>query len=197
MDISLMSAIIGGVIGIIGTISAVYLGKKRMRVAYEITSISSLMSVSDEIRDKIKVEYENKPIKNIYSFKVKIKNTGNAVVEKLPILFEFDSNTKILDVIVKTIPEREFGIKKMNANKESEIKYEIDFLNRNDQTFLSFLTANNESEYLKLYARAKGLNFYETHIVSTKELLKEILKQQYAFSPGFALLEAAQKLRRR
>jgi len=174
LDMPLLSAIIGGTIGIIGTILAVYLVKKRKRVAYEVASVS-LMDVSDAIRDKIKIEYENKPVKNLYAFQVQIKNTGNAVVEKLPILFEFDPNTKILDVGIETTPEREFHIEKIDVNKEGETKYEIDFLNRNDQISLFFLTANNKSEYLKLYAHAKELKFYETHIVSIKELLMEIL----------------------
>ena len=175
LDMPLLSVIVGGIIGIIGTILAVYLAKKRKRVAYEVASFS-LMSVSDAIRDKIKIEYENKSVKTIYTFRVKIKNTGNAVVEKLPILFVFDSNTKILEDDIETIPEREFHIEKIDVNKEWERKYEIDFLNPNDQIFLFFITANNESEYLKLYARAKGLKLYETHIVSIKELLIEIFK---------------------
>lgn len=174
LDASLVSAIIGAIIGIFGTILVYYLSKKRLKVAYEKTSVSSMMDVSYKIKDKIKVEYENKPINNIYSFNVKIKNTGNTVVEKLPILFEFDSNTKILGANIKTIPKREFNIEKKDVDKESEIKYEIDFLNPNDQIFFSFLTSDNESEYLKLYARAKGLNFYESRLVSTKELIKEI-----------------------
>lgn len=173
---SLMSAIIGGIIGIIGTLLTIYFSKKRLKVSYGKTSISSLMNVSDEIRDKIKIEYENESISNIYSFKVKIQNTGNAVVEKLPILFEFDTNTKILDVDIETIPQREFIIKKIDDNKKSEIKYEIDFLNPNDQIFVSFLTADNESEYLKLYARAKGLRFYETEFISYKELFIGAIK---------------------
>jgi hypothetical protein len=175
VDMSLLSAIIGGLIGIFGTMLAVYLTKKRKRIAYEITSVSPLVSVSDEIRDKIKIEYFGNPIKDIYFFKVKIKNIGNAEVEKLPILFEFDSNTEILDVTSKTIPEK-IGIKNLDVNKESERKYEVDFLNPKDQIFLSFLTANNKSDYLKLHARAKGLRFHEAHIVSFKELLIEILK---------------------
>lgn len=179
LDSSLISAIIGAFIGIFGTILVYYLGKKRMKVAYEKISVSTMMNIDSKIRDKIKVEYENKPINNIYSFNVKIKNTGNTVIEKLPILFEFDSNTKILGNNIKTIPEREFIIEKKDVDKESEIKYEIDFLNPNDLIFFSFLTANNESEYLKLYARAKGLNFYESRIVSKDELIKEILSNIY------------------
>lgn len=174
LDSSLLSAIIGAIIGIFGTILLYYLGKKRMKVAYEITSVSTMMNINYKIRDKIKVEYENQPINNIHSFNVKIKNTGNTVIEKLPILFEFDSNTRILGNNIKTIPEREFIIETKDVDKESEIKYEIDFLNPKDLIFFSFLTADNESEYLKLYARAKGLNFYESRIVSREELIMEI-----------------------
>ena len=174
-DSSLVSAIIGAFIGIFGTVLIYYMSKKRMKVTYEITSISTMMDINHIIRDKIKVEYENKPINNIYSFNVKIKNTGNTVVEKLPILFEFNSNTKILGDNIKTTPEREFNVQKKDVDKESDIKYEIDFLNPKELIFFSFLTADNESECLKVYARVKGLNFYESHIVSTKELIKEIV----------------------
>ena len=174
-DSSLVSAIIGAIIGIFGTVFVYYMSKKRMKVAYEITSISTMMDINHIIKDKIKVEYEDKTINNIYSFNVKIKNTGNTVVENLPILFEFNSNTKILGDNIKTTPKREFDVQKKGVDKESDIKYEIDFLNPKELIFFSFLTADNESECLKVYARVKGLNFYESHIVSTKELIKEIM----------------------
>ena len=175
LNSSMFSAIIGAVIGIFGTILVYYLSKKRLKVVYEITSVSTMMNIDYKIRDKIKVEYENKPINNIYSFNVKIKNNGNTVIEKLPILFEFDSSTKILGSNIKTIPEREFIIEKKDVDKESDIKFEIDFLNPKDLLSFSILTADNESEYLKLYARAKGLNFYESHIFSREELIEEIV----------------------
>ena len=175
LNSSLVSAIIGAVIGISGTILVNHLSKKKMVVIYEKTSVSTMMNIDSKIRDKIKVEYENKHINNIYSFNVKIKNTGNTVIEKLPILFEFDSNTKILGNNIKTMPEREFIIEKIDVDKASDIKYEIDFLNPNDLIYLSFLTADNESESLKVYARAKGLKFYESRIISKRELLEEFI----------------------
>ena len=173
-DSSLVSAIIGAIIGIFGTVLVYYINKKRMKVVYEISSVSTMLNINHKIRDKIKVEYENKPINDIYSFNVKIKNTGNTVVEKLPILFEFNSNTKILGDNIKTIPGREFNIEKKDVDKESDMKYEIDFLNPKELIYFSFLTADNESGDLKIYARVKGLNFYESRIVSTKELIRDI-----------------------
>lgn len=177
MDPNLFAAIVGALIGVAGTVLLYHLGKKRMKVTYEKSSVSTMINVHDEIKDKIKVEYEGKPINKVYSFNVKIKNTGNTEVEKLPVLFEFDSNTKILGINFETIPNREFYIEKKETDKESDIKYEIEFLNPKDQVFFNILTADNRSESLSLYAHVKGLKFYESRIITTKEVARELTRK--------------------
>jgi hypothetical protein len=183
IDSSLVGGIGGALIGVAGTVLVYHLSKKKMKVVFEKTSISTMMNVHDKIKDKIKVEYEGKQIDNIYSFSVKIKNTGNVEVETLPLLFVFDSNTKILGINIKTAPSRGIGVEKKENEVESELKYEIDLLNPKDKIYFDIITTGNASEKLEVHAHVSGLNFYESNIITTKELMMELAKEYMLSTP--------------
>ena len=134
-----------------------------MKVAYQVLDTSSLATIKDEVKKDLKMEYKNKPIKSIHSFKIKFKNTGNVPVENLPILFEFHEDSNILRESIETNPEKEFGtITKSAIDKTSNLRFMVDLINPNEEILFSILTADNKDDKLKIYSKSKGLKFYET-----------------------------------
>ena len=169
----LIAAIIGGLIGILGMLFIFHISKKKMKVAYQVLDTSSLATIKDEVKKDLKMEYKNKPIKSIHSFKIKFKNTGNVPVENLPILFEFDEGSNIFGENIETKPEKEFGtITKSAIDKTYNSRFMVDLINPNEEIMFSILTSDNRHNRVKIYSKSKGLKFYETQFVNWRNLLQ-------------------------
>lgn len=78
------SSALWGIIGLIGgiVISAFFyfLGIKRKSLIYDITTTILVSKNATQI-EKLNITYENKPIKNLYTSTIKIKNNSNSIIE--------------------------------------------------------------------------------------------------------------------
>lgn len=78
------SSILWGIIGLIGggLISSFFffIGKKRIKLSYDIITTTLVSCNTTKIKD-LNIQYKNKSIYNLYTSTLKIKNTGNCIIE--------------------------------------------------------------------------------------------------------------------
>lgn len=82
MDLN--SSALWGIIGLIGGIVVssffYFLGIKRKSLIYDITTTILVSKNATQI-EKLNITYDNKPIKNLYTSIIKIKNNSNSIIE--------------------------------------------------------------------------------------------------------------------
>lgn len=78
------SSILWGIVGLIGggLISSFFyfIGKKRMKLSYDIITTTLVSCNATKIKD-LNIQYKEKPIYNLYTSTLKIKNIGNCIIE--------------------------------------------------------------------------------------------------------------------
>lgn len=78
------SSALWGIIGLIGGIVIssffYFLGIKRKSLIYDITTTTLVSKNATQI-EKLNISYDNKPIKNLYTSTIKIKNNSNSIIE--------------------------------------------------------------------------------------------------------------------
>ena len=159
--------ILGAIIGGFTTFFVQKKLKERNSLAYEILSKMSLIDVKDEVKKKIKIEYEEFPANNIYSFKIRLVNDGNVAIKNQPILFEFPKDCHILETKIDTKPRFEFGPITLDEKYEKgELdfhleRYIIDMVNPKDEIEFRFLTINNSNDAVKIHCKGENLRFHQ------------------------------------
>ncbi len=78
------SSILWGIIGLIGggLISSFFyfISKKRIKLSYDIVTTTLVSCNATKIKD-LNIQYKGKPILNLYTSTLKIKNIGNCIIE--------------------------------------------------------------------------------------------------------------------
>src|SRR4030065_2502036 len=83
--------------------------EKKASLGYQIVSKTSLIEIKPDIRNKIKVIYEDREIDKIYSFKIRVVNYGNVPLRNQKISFQFDAAAEIISDSFITTPGEGFG----------------------------------------------------------------------------------------
>ncbi|EQB62698.1 MAG: hypothetical protein RBG1_1C00001G0277 [candidate division Zixibacteria bacterium RBG-1] len=163
--VTVIISVVGG--SILGSIGTLIVGKKlkeRKSLAYEILSKMSLIDVKDEVKKKIKIQYEEFPADNIFSFKIRIVNDGTAALKDQPILFEFPKGTITLETKIDTKPKMEFGpiawLKKGEGDFHLE-RFQIGMMNPKEEVEFDFLTINNVNDAVKVHCKGENLRFHQ------------------------------------
>ncbi|MCL4274949.1 MAG: hypothetical protein KJZ77_13840 [Anaerolineales bacterium] len=102
----------GVVVAIIGVVlSAIFFlaQKNKKRLAYQVLTDTPLLSVSDEIKGKIKIEYEERSIQNIHLVILKVENIGNIDIPasdyEKGIVFNFPNSEILSAEVSETSPK--------------------------------------------------------------------------------------------
>lgn len=154
-------AILGAFLTLIVTIISNYVNERRKlkfkvrkQLSYEISTKKDLVEGEKEIKDKVKVLYNNKIIENLYYVACDIENSGNTVIKNQYIRFEFPQDTKIIDPFFDPVPEPEIGLQE-EKNPELntyELKYKIGHLECGQRVGYRFiLTSENPVVAPKLH----------------------------------------------
>lgn len=177
--------IVASVIALIAIVVAIciyLLQKQRKKFSYEVIATTSLLSVAEEVESKVKIIYEDKPVKRVHLFEISLINTGNVPILESdfnrPISIVFDENAKILSAEIS-----EENPKKLDAEIEfddNNIKLAPILLNPGDSVTIKSLI----SEYNKDFT-------IDGRIVGVKEINKRVERNiEYIFkyiSIGFFL----------
>ena len=105
MNLTLLGIILGLlglVVPLIVSIIIAFLQRSVKEITYAIMSQSPLLSVDEKIRDKVKISYEGKEVKNAHLVVLNIKNSGNIPIMPNdyvePIKFSFGLLAEIISV---------------------------------------------------------------------------------------------------
>ena len=76
--------------------------KKVKSLTYSIVETTELFNINDEIRDKLKILYEEKPVESLHLIVLKIRNKGNIPIDetdfKSNLVFEFNEEAVIVSL---------------------------------------------------------------------------------------------------
>lgn len=138
---------VGAALAILAIIVSIFLWaiqRRKKTLSYDVISSFSLLSVREEIEGKLKVLFEDNPVKNVHLFIIRLINTGNVPITSAdyerPVEFSFGEDARILSSeVTATKPE--------NLDVEAE---EIDnfyvllplLLNPKDSITIKFLVSD-------------------------------------------------------
>lgn len=136
---------IGVIIAILFPLLLYVVQRNRKEVAYEIVSNTPILSLRTEVKGKVQVLLDNKPVNEARLVILRIWNSGNQPIrtedydQKNPIKFNFGSGTEVLDAdILETIPSDLKSRSILRLNSES-IEIEPLLLNRKDSIKIKLL----------------------------------------------------------
>jgi hypothetical protein len=162
---------------VVGLIIAVFIFglpkifEKGKQLSYEIDGPTTYLDKRSI--GNVPVTVDGVPISILFSYKVRLWNSGDQPLKNLPVLVLFEtelSGFKIFSVRHETQPPHEFGnIKQLYIDQKSK-KLIFDLLNPEDQDTISLLT--NNSVPLKLYAKLEGLKVIEVKLEKPEKATK-------------------------
>ena len=153
------------IIGIIVTIVVafvVYLKQRsRKEIAYDVIANTPVLSIDKEVKGKLQVLYEGKPIDDARLVVLRIWNSGKSPISSIdyerPLTFDFGENSEVLDAtIIETKPP---DLKEDAAIEKSLNKAIVKplLLNSNNSIKLKVLLTNFGGN-IKASARISGIN---------------------------------------
>ena len=69
------------IIAILAAFIIFFLQRRKKSLTYSVLTDSSVISVSDKIKDKIQIFYQNNAVSNLQLLEIRIKNTGNLPIK--------------------------------------------------------------------------------------------------------------------
>src|SRR6266487_3666841 len=135
------------IIGIVVTIFVAFvvymMQRNRKEIAYDIIANTLVLSIDKEVKDKMQVLYESKPIADARLVVLKIWNSGKAPISsndyERPLTFDFGEHAEVLDAtVIETLPTNiiEEAVFEKSLNK---VILKPLLLNRNDSIKLKVL----------------------------------------------------------
>ena len=157
------------------------LQRKIKSLGYEVLASTSLISLDEEIKGKVKILYNDTSVKQVHLLILEILNDGNVPITtsdfETPLIFDFGENTRILSVeIIKTEP--------------ANLKPEILGTSENNISLKPLLLNSKDSIQLKfLLAQFEGIKEVNARINGVKEVKKGYRRKRQAwFSNLFWLI---------
>jgi hypothetical protein len=114
-----------GVLALIVAVIIYRLTKQKKSLSYEVLSQSPLITISGEIKGKLKLLYEDSPVENVHLLLVRFANSGNIPITSddytRPLTISFKEDTSILSAeCVKSSPEN-LGVELKVENGRIEV----------------------------------------------------------------------------
>ena len=167
------------IVAIIVPIILYILSKRKKKLICKLFPSLSLVDVRTEVKDKIKIYYDEKLVENLSMTKVKIRNNGNLPIRKediiKPLEFNFGENLSVIDRrLIDTEPEG-ITVKLESNNENNLIRCSFDLLNPGDELTLQFVCLGESKELPNIGARIEGIKHVET--ISVSEEIAERMKR--------------------
>ena len=97
---SLVQFLVTVIVALVGIIVSVILEHRRKAVSYEVLSHIPLLSWEDELRKRMQILFEGKPVEDVSLFSYKFINSGNVPIAsadyEVPISVNFGENARVL-----------------------------------------------------------------------------------------------------
>lgn len=159
-------------IGIGVTVLIALSQQKRRDFSYYITSNENILSVSDDIKVRMAITFDNKPIKNLNLIVVRFKNTGNVSITtkdyEYPIGISFGENSVVLSAeVINQEPKNLNVTVKNNPLNQSTSTLKCDYVSVNPL----MLNSGDFYELKILVSEFKKVNV-DARIVEVKKIRK-------------------------
>ncbi|MFB6561289.1 hypothetical protein ACFCYH_20830 [Streptomyces sp. NPDC056400] len=141
--------LIGAIIGASATLLAHFLkarAEPRKRISWDSSIDPGFAAVDPEIKEKLDVTYDHVRVKNIYSIKYRVSNTGNRVVKNQRVRFKFKDDTQVLESYISPTPEPELKVELEPSSSAQEVIYNIGHLERTQSVQFRFVTAGESAK---------------------------------------------------
>lgn len=176
------------ILAIITTVTVAYFAnwwRNRKNLSYEIITNTLLLTAKKEIREKLQILYEEKPVKNVHLFLIKITNNGKQPIDekdfKKTLDFVFSEDGKILSAEI---------IKMRPANLQASLNFENNKISVNP-----ILLNSKDSFEIKTIVNGENLTLNcDTRIVGIQDIkqVKEnnkvtLFSMYFMFFFGFLL----------
>ena len=135
-----------------------FLQRTRKSLSYRVLSKTSLLKIHADVRDKLKIIYEDKPINDLHLIILQFKNNGNEPIKSADfetnIIFEFNKEAKIIsnDVIEQNPDTLTYNI----MGNDNELTIYPALFNKNDFLKIKILI-ENFTTLEKIYGRIIGV----------------------------------------
>jgi hypothetical protein len=158
ITVAVMSVIIATIVAFLIFVKS----RPRKLVTFRIVTQESLLSVSNELKDKLKIFYDSKEIANVNLFKIEITNSGNKEISEKnyiePITIFFGNQSQILLADITEYKPTRFPISLSNDGKT--IKFSKTLFNSGESFTVKTLVSN--PEFYGVYGRIAGGKIQQT-----------------------------------
>lgn len=152
-------------IGIIGVAAAIvmpiivyYLQNNKKHLAYNELQNISLVSVNDNVKDKVEVKYAGKVVNNLYLLTVLFKNTGRVPIKNSDIVSPIKLEYKQKFMECRVIDKSTAGLDiKLVSPDENSVLINFNLLNPGEYFVLKFVSLSRLSDP-KIVLRISGLS---------------------------------------
>ena len=149
------------ILAIIVPIIVLFVSQRKKKLTCIFYPFLSLVDVRNEVKDNIKIFYNDELVDNLSMRKVNVKNSGNLSIRKedivKPLEFIYDDKTKIMAFNESDLNEDGIEIElKHNADKNS-IQCFFDLLNKGDEFTLEFVFLGENKKLPDVVSRIDGI----------------------------------------
>lgn len=136
--------------------------QRRKRLSYEVISSSLLLSIREDIEDKIRIFYEDVEVRQVHLIVIQVVNSGNIPVESADferaLSLSFGEHSRIIsDEITATVPE---GLDIGYSVENGIIAFEPCLLNSKDSFTMTVLVSDYQG-HVNIDARVVGVKEVE------------------------------------
>ncbi|MCS3703727.1 hypothetical protein [Salinibacter ruber] len=146
-------------LGVGVTVAIYFLRRRKKRLAYEIVSSSSLLSMRDELGRKLEINYGGYEVKNVHLINLRIYNSGTVPIEsgdfERCISIDFGGRSRVLSSEIKDTNPKNLEIE--YDTNEDTITFDPVLLNSEDSFSVKALVSDYQSE-LDVDARIVGVS---------------------------------------
>jgi len=181
-------------LAVIVPIILLYISQRKKKLSCIFLPFFSLVDVRTEVKDRIKIFYNDELAENLSMRKVTIKNSGNLSIRKedivKPLEFIFEKHIKIMDFSVTELKEEGIGIElKHNADKNS-IQCSFDLLNKGDEFTMEFVYLGEDKNSPNVISRIDGVKRIDVEDYAISEITEKRLQLfgNVYFILGFLLI---------
>lgn len=156
-QIPVVAAILGGLAGaFISGLVSVYIWRRSVkikRVDCIINDVSSLLSVSEKIKDQLAVSFSGNPVNAVYLISIDLICTGNIAVTNQPINIRLAQGSRVIDYSKKTHPPVGFGNIEEIKKESNCLDLVIELMNPGDRLSLEIVSIDNVTDDITVFMK--------------------------------------------
>ncbi|MGB7531469.1 MAG: hypothetical protein WA977_00625 [Halobacteriota archaeon] len=179
-------------IAIVVPIILYILSKRKKKLTCKLFPSLSLVDVRTEVKDKIKIYYNENLVENLSMMKVKVRNKGNLPIQKeeivKPLEFNFGKNLSVIDYSVINTEPKGITVNLESNTENNLIRCSFDLLNSGDELTLQFVCLGESKEPPMIDARIEGIKQVDVETIPVSEEMNERMRKQGKYTAALGLI---------